>query len=168
ETEGEVHVWPVELLGLGKVIGEAPADNESQDFVTRALDARGGLAPGEKAAFYRPQLIPLDPAAPDAQAGDLGATVDGLLWIAVLEAEKTEPDLSGLSPEDRHEQLRIALQDGLLTVGFVPEEEVLSRADVDPCPGSGFIAAAPPVIWQISTGKVKDGVPEYRERVPVA
>lgn len=169
ETESEVHAWPVELLGLGKVIGEVPADDETRDFVARALDARGGLAPDEQAAFYRPQLVPADPAAPDALAVDLGATVDGLLWLAVLEAERTEPDLSALSPEDRHEQLRIALKEGLLTVGFVPDEEVLSRADVDACPGAGAVAAAPPVVWQISTGKVSgNGVPEYRELVPVA
>ena len=141
ETSNEVVVWPVSVVAAGRIVTAAPdptSEPEPVEFALRALDAIGGLKPGEIPAYYSTQTVPTDDTQPPV---DFGAAVDGMLWVAVL-AEK------GLDP--------LKLAASLLNVGFVPDAEVPSIDQVQGCPGAGTQSSAPAVEWQISTG-VLDG-----------
>ncbi|MGE3309000.1 MAG: putative baseplate assembly protein [Limisphaerales bacterium] len=147
ETRTEVHAWPVSVVAVARVRAAAPdpdAEPESHEYVLRTLDALGGLETGESADYYQNQLVSKDDSEPPV---DFGATVDGMLWVAVL-AEKNA---------DKSE-----LADGLLNLGFVPDAEVPSMADVDPCPGDGLRTTGPAVEWQITSATpAADGQPRY-------
>lgn len=147
ETRTEVRAWPVSVIAVARVRTAAPdpdAEPESHEYVLRTLDALGGLDAGESADYYQNQQVPQDDATPPV---DFGATVDGMLWVAVLAGKNA--DMSKLA-------------DGLLNIGFVPDAEVPSMADVDPCPGDGLQSTGPAVEWQISSATPSgDGSPKY-------
>jgi hypothetical protein len=148
ETTAETTALPVELRGFAKATTSAPSDTESVAFATRAIDARGGLAPDEEPAYYEARAVPLDPQASDAIAVDFGATVDGMIWMAVIAGDGADKG---------------KLADARLSVGFVPDEDVISMAEVDPCPGEGTATPPPPIVWQVSSGKLDpQGKPIYR------
>lgn len=148
ETLIECRAWPLELAAFAKAQSAPPSDPEAVAFAARAIDARGGLADGEEPVYYEARATPSDPAAPDALAVDFGAAVDAMLWIAVLSTDATST---------------ASLLGAAINVGFAPDEDVLGMAEVAPCPGEGFVAPAPSVVWQVSTG-VLDGAgrPTYR------
>lgn len=165
ETRTEVHVWPVSARAITRAAAPPPDDEDARDFAARAIDARGGLAPGEQAVFYTNRTVPPDPMAPDAQAVDVGEAVDGMLWVAVLGGEAVRERMLG----------------GVLNVAFVPDETIVTMAEVDPCPGDEDLLAgregcpgptgsarprregsSPPTSWQASSAEVdSDGDPVY-------
>ncbi len=148
ETKTEVHVWPLSLQAIGRAASDPPQLPEELDFAARAIDARGGLAQNERPVYYRNKTVPLDPAAPGAVAVDFREAVDGMLWLAVLAGK-------GASLTE--------LGNGILNIGFVPDEVVLAMTDVGACPGVGAGAPSPSVVWQFSTGELDaSGAPRYR------
>lgn len=152
ETRSEATVLPVRLQGFGRLSAAAPTDAEAVAFATRAIDARGGLAADEEAVYYETRAVPLDPAAPDALAVDFGLAVDGMVWIAVLAGDGAD---------------KAQLADARLSVGFVPDEDVITMQEVDPCQGEGTTAPPPPVVWQVSSGSLDgQGLPIYRTLTP--
>src|SRR5262249_14551217 len=100
----------------------------------------------ESPAYYRVQTLAADPAAPDARALDPRATVDGLVWVAILRPER------GPAP-DLHEKP--------LCLGFVPDAVVGDMADVDACPGAGGPAGAPAMVWRASSATIDEGDLRY-------
>lgn len=135
ETQNEVHVWPVRALAAAKhTAPQALEDLEPEvraaiDFARDALK----LGDGDAEALYETEV--LDPES-GASVLDLDATVDGALWIAVL-------DEDGADLEE--------LADGVLNIGFAPEPILDGIEDVDPCPGEGVATSAPAVEWLVST-----------------
>jgi hypothetical protein len=137
ETVNEVEAWPISVVAAGRVTTAAPdpaSEPEPVEFALRALDAIGGLKPEETPAYYATQLLPTDDAQP---AVDFKATVDGMLWVAVL-AEK------GFVPQK--------FAGSLINIGFVPDAVIPSIDQVKGCPGAGVQASGPAVEWEISTG----------------
>jgi Baseplate J-like protein len=152
ETRTELHAWPVGLVAVARAASPLPETEEAQAFAARALDALE-LADDEEAVFYVNRLVPADPSAPDAQPVDFRAAVDGTLWAAVVGADA--------APAAKQAQLAL-LRDGILNVGFVPDEPVDSAAEVDPCDGLGTSPRSRPLTWQISTGRIEGETPRYR------
>jgi hypothetical protein len=152
----EVSTWPLEVTAIGKIVTQAPQTLDAQEFTAAAIDARGGIRSGEQAAYYLNRTVPGDPTAPDAAAVDFstaagpvdfGKSVDGTIWIAVRKTKSTDPSLLG---------------GALLSIGFIPDPELPSIDQIDPCPGTGAADSGSELIWQASTGVVDaQGEPQY-------
>lgn len=153
EIGTEVTVAPWRSIVVAKATSQAPDTPEAKDFAAAAIDALGGLAPGEEAAYYQNSLVPDDPSRPDALPVDFSATVDGMIWIAVLGKSIGPGALAGKT----------------INIGFIPDQAIQSLADAsDPCPGDPSIqprsspctpadasgGATPEVVWEISTGQL--------------
>jgi hypothetical protein len=154
ETKDEVHVWPLALRAVGRLSRGAPQPGEELEFATRAWDARRrmpGAGPSEAPEYYEAEVLAEDPAAPGATALDLTTSVDGMLWIAVL----GEP------------AAKYALADAIVNVGYVPDEDVPTMAEVDPCPGVPAADQTRSVVWQASTHIVDGAQPRYVTLGPV-
>jgi predicted phage baseplate assembly protein len=157
QTTVEAKVWPVSARAVGRLRRGDPSTDEETAYATRSWDAyrasesaTGGS--GEKPAYYTTQVLGEDPTAPGATALDLSSAVDGTLWLAVLGEKGVDvPSLAG----------------GTLNIGIAPDTDVLSMADVVPCPGAGGTSSASSITWQISTGRVDDGTPRYHDLSPV-
>ena len=152
----EVSAWPLELTAIGRIVSAAPTSADAQEFAAAAIDARGGIAAGEQAAYYLNQTVPADPGAPDAAAVDFGTasgpvdfgkSVDGRLWLAVRRTPTTDANRLG---------------GALLSVGFIPDPEVPAIDQIDACPGLGSADNGAELVWQASTGIVDaQGQPRY-------
>jgi baseplate J-like protein len=153
EITTEVTVAPWRSIAVAKATATTPDTAEAKDFAAAAVDAMGGLAPGEQPAYYQNSLVPDDPSRPDALPVDFAATVDGMIWVAAL-GKTTGPDV---------------LAGKTINIGFIPEETIQSIADAsDPCPGDPTVqprtspctpaeasgGAPGEVIWEISTGQL--------------
>ena len=150
ETSSEVQAWPLSLVAVARIAAATPTAPEAIDFANASIDALNGLGDTQAPAYYTTEYVPSDPAAPGATPVNVRAAVDGALWIAVLSTKTTDPSKLG---------------NALLNIGFVPDQEIASIADVDPCPGEGPTDGGPEMIWQVSTPTVVQGEPRY---VPLA
>src|SRR6267143_2637597 len=157
QTLTEVSAWPLEITAIGRIVSQAPQTADAQEFTNAAIDARGGIKQGEQAAYYLNQTVPGDPTAAGAEpvdfqiaAGpvDFGKSVDGAIWIAVRKTDNT--DLSKLRGK-------------LLSIGYVPDQEVPSIEQVDACPGVAPADNGSELIWKASTGTISNGKPTYLE-----
>ncbi|HEX3131865.1 MAG TPA: putative baseplate assembly protein [Thermoanaerobaculia bacterium] len=154
ETLTEARVLPVEARAMSKAATEQPDEEDEPEvfgFFLRAVDALDGLASTQQAACYRAETVP---PAGDGLPVDFGQAVDGMVWVAVLAPDE---DTAGLRktiselPDPAH-----------LNLGFIPDREVPSAAEVDACPGEGAADPQGAVEWQISTGRMDaDGNPVY-------
>ena len=154
ETKDEVHAWPLDVRAVGRLSRGAPLPGEELEFATRAWDARRrtpGAGANEAPEYYATEVLGEDPAAPGATALDLSTSVDGMLWIAVL-GDPAAKD---------------ALADAILNVGYVPDEEVPTMAEVDPCPGIPAQDNRQSIVWQASTQIVEGATPRYVTLGPV-
>jgi hypothetical protein len=174
ETLDEVTVAPWRAIALARTASAAPDPQlapEAYDFSQAAADALGVAL--KDAVFYQATPVPEDPTAPGAMPVDFGATVDQIVWIAIVGAPEDAVELKllqGFTGAQRS-----------LNIGFVPDEEVRQGeiALLDPCPGeTGAIGRfdpctptvqddqgpIPEVVWEISTGKVdaSSAKPLYR------
>ena len=157
EIGTETRVLPVSALAYSKEACELPDEEEEPEvfgFFRRAVDALDGLGAGEAAACYQP--IPVPPEA-DGPPVDFGASVDGILWLAVTAAGDRDPAVvRGELIESPEGPLHV-------NVGFVPDLAAPPAADVEPCPGEGEEPSGPVVVWEVSTGRLSpDGEPVYR------
>lgn len=147
ETLNEVMAWPLSVVAAGRIQAAPPEENEQevQEFVLRTLDALRGLGETEEPAYYSTVTVSPDDSEPPV---DFAAAVDGMLWIAALREDKTDPDKLG---------------GALINIGFVPDSVVPGMEEVDACPGAGSVSTGPAVEWQISTGALgSDGRPLYK------
>lgn len=173
ETLDEVTVASWRLVALARTAAPVPdptLDPEGFDFSQAATDALG-IDLGQ-AVFYRTDRLPDDPTTPGAAPVDFGATVDGILWLAVV---GTPDDAGELRLLQHFTEGQLSLN-----VGFVPDQEV-RQEDIpllDPCPGElGAVGRTnpctpavqddagpvPELVWEISTGQVDpQGKPVYR------
>jgi len=146
ETLTEVEAWPLSFYTVGKISTSAPdqtTEPEVFEFAVRALQATAPLAQNEDAAYYQNQEVPLDGQGLPV---DFTATVDGMLWVAVLAEKGADPSKLGMA---------------LLNLGFMPDPTVPTIDLVAACPGTGP-SVGPSVEWQISTGQLDgSGNPVY-------
>lgn len=93
ETDDEVYVWPVDLVGAVKVRAPEPSgDQGARDAERRrrADAAQGRVPAGQPYDVYVTRQVPEDPADPAAESVDVGATLDQSLWVAVLGKPTTD------------------------------------------------------------------------------
>jgi Baseplate J-like protein len=155
ESVTEVAAWPLEVTAVGRIVAPAPTSADIKDFTDASIDARGGIKPGESAAYYIAQTVPLDPATPGAVPVDFATaakpvdfqkSVDGTIWIAVRKTATTDVNKLGKA---------------LLNIGFIPDPQIVSIDQVLPCPGQGPVGSTAQVTWEASTGIIDKGEPKY-------
>ena len=145
ETEDEVYVWPVELLGVVRT--EAPPPEGGEDARRterlRRLHAAAAQDVDDDAprTYYEVRVLPEDPAARDAEPVDVSSTVDQSLWVAVLAKNGTDPS---------------AMRGRTLFVGVVLDDRVPEPFALTEAPGSGpewasssLTADPAAVVWEI-------------------
>lgn len=163
-TSGETYVWPLDCLAAGKFaapdLAEPPAGDVAANARYRAekarrddAQARAGLTPPQTATFYVTEQLAADPGDPDAAALDVSATLDGLLWIAVLRQKATDLAL---------------LRDQSLFLGLAFDEAVdrpfdlrrlrPGQANAFRSDSDGLTSAPPPMVWKLWTGPDRDAV----------
>lgn len=158
ETQTEVKAWPLSIRAVARVQTDPPdpkTEPEVSDFAEQTMNALktlGALQAGQASAYYKNQIVDLS-----LPAVDFDKTVDGKLWVAVLQEKGAD---------------KKSLGDALLNLGlgldpvFVEAEKI---KDIAACPGAGFAPPLPAVEWKISTGKLKNTTleqPEYRSLTP--
>jgi len=145
ETKTEINVWPVSFMAVGRVKADEPnADHEPEvhQFAANVVDALRPLPAGYAPAYYENQSVNLkNPPV------DFSKTVDGKLWVAVIKEKGFDASEMG---------------GALMNLGFVLDPVFASMDQVTACPGSGFITQPPAVEWKVSSGKLKDGKPQYQ------
>lgn len=162
ELQNEVRVWPLVALAVAKAARPLPVaakEPEVFGFFEAAVDALGGLAAGEEAAAYSSERVSDLPGAPPV---DFDATVDGILWVAIL---APKPPLAPSELEAQRQRLLepVDQKKVYLNLGFVPDLAAPPARQVSPCPGEGEEVEVPPVEWEISTGRFDpDDEPIYR------
>jgi predicted phage baseplate assembly protein len=157
ETLTECRAWPVRSIAVAKARSlktpNAVSEPQVYAFAERALDAltaTGRYPQGVAATYYENQTVP---DSPDGLPVDFSATVDGLVWVAIVAGDKVK------TAADR-ETLRDNFRDAILNLGFVPDAGVPTMNQVAPCTG-GSGTPAPAVEWEISSGQMLNGVPRY-------
>jgi hypothetical protein len=149
ETNTEVKAWPLSVLAVARIQTDAPdakTEPEIKAFADQTLRSLGTLPPGHTPVYYKNEIVDL--TQPPV---DFGATVDGKLWIAVLKEKGAEAKECG---------------DALLNIGFALDPVFAAMEQVDACPGAGFAPKTPAVEWKISTGKLKNNLPQYQSLTP--
>ena len=156
DSFNEVSAWPLEVTVIGKIVAPEPDAPDEKEFAQASIDARGGIKQGEKAAYYKNQTVPGDPSALDAVAVDFATaagpvdfqkSVDGAIWIAVLQTAITKINLLGGAQ---------------LSLGFVPDPVVPSIDQISMCPGLGSTDNGAEMIWDASTGVLdSNGQPTF-------
>lgn len=146
ETDDEVVVWPLAARAVARLASAKPEEGtDAEVYAGVAIDARE--IDEDRAAFYTTEVLAGDPAAPGFEAVDFGATVDGILWVAVLRTDAADV---------------ARMEDAVLNVGFIPDPVILSMSEVDPCPGAGASLPTDEVVWEISTPELRGTEPIYR------
>ena len=150
QTDNEVYVWPLDVVGVGK-IPAATTDLTKAEHERR--DAAAAYAKVQDPLFYETIQVPADPLAPDAQPLDVGQTLDKSLWIALLRKDTT--DVSQLADQilflgvafDEAVPTPFVLQD--LTPADTPAYRASGLYDT---PTSGLGADLPPMLWRLWNG----------------
>ncbi|MEQ1545831.1 putative baseplate assembly protein [Methyloglobulus sp.] len=154
ETVTEVKAYPVKLTAVGRISSPTPdkvQDPEGYDFAVRALDAIGPLPVDQKPVYYHNEIVPPDGGGLPV---DFSATVDGMLWMAVLSTKDKDVEIQKNKKD---------LGKAVLNIGFIPDLIVPSIDEVIVCPGARVAPNDPAVEWQASTGKIdkNTGQPTY-------
>jgi hypothetical protein len=149
ETGQDLVSLPVVTRALVKLAAPAPTDPELVAGVERAIDARGGLAPGEAAQYYNPSTLQAAPGAPGVSPLDVPDAVDGVLWVPVIAAGSLSAAqllVPGGPLDGQTLNLGVALDDQFPTIDGVDPCRGL-----DPSPPPGSAAPPPQLAWQVST-----------------
>ena len=153
EVLTETCVLPVTIAAFARMSADEPEPGEERDYADLAIDAYS-LAADERPRYYRAQPLPEEPGAIASDPVDFDASVDGILWLAVVKGRRTDV-------RDLHGQV--------LNVGVIPADEAPLMADVDPCPGRDQPPAGPAIVWEASVAKMpgdSDKRPRYRPLRP--
>jgi hypothetical protein len=146
ETQDEVSVWPLRTRAVARLLSPDPEEgSDAEIYAGVSINARE--IDESQAAYYTTEVLGEDPAEPGFQTLDYGATVDGILWVAVLRTDET--DISRLDA-------------AVLNLGYLPDPVIPSMDEVDPCPGAGAGSATDEVVWEVSTPEIRSGEPVYR------
>ena len=150
QTDNEVYVWPLDVVGVGKI--PAATTNLTKAEQERR-DAAAAYAKVQDALFYETTQVPADPLAPDAQPLDVGQTLDKSLWIALLRKDTT--DVSQLA--DHIVFLGVAFDEAVPTPfvlqDLTPDDTPAYRASgLDDTPISGLGVDLPPMLWRLWNG----------------
>lgn len=149
ETNTELKAWPLSILAVARTQTDPPdatKEPELKAFADQTLRSLGTLPPGQQPVYYKNQIVDL--TQPPV---DFGATVDGKLWIAVLKEKGADAKELG---------------DALLNIGFVPDPVFAVMEQVAACPGAGFSPRIPAVEWKVSTGRLRNKIPQYQSLTP--
>ena len=147
ETLDEVVVWPLAASGWAKLRTAAPdpvAEPEVHDMAVRVVSALAPLPAGSVPDYYRNARVPDNADLPPL---DMAASVDGTLWLA-------------LSRGKGFDAMRLA--DGVLNIGFLPDQAAPAMAQAMPCPGLPAPTRALPVEWQISRTAPRNGQADWQ------
>lgn len=85
----DTQVWPLECVAAGKALVPEASTRAEED---RRFDAWHRVErdePLENALFYETIVVPADPTGQDAEALDVSATADKMLWVALLSTDST-------------------------------------------------------------------------------
>lgn len=148
-TQSEVRALPVSAIATVKITDELPEDDSEEGIFYQ--QAAASVDATNTAPYHVETIWQDEPGVPR----DLNASVDGLLWVAIL-AEKEDQKANVLQMLSQHPQAPL-----LMNIGFIPEtrleafDDTTSQqfADRFRCPGEGANPLGNTVNWQISTGK---------------
>jgi len=146
ETQDEVTAWPLAFRAVARLRAPAPAAGSDAEVFAEAARLARDLDEAD-AGYYVAEVLGKDPAEPGFRPVDFGASLDGVLWVAVLKTRATDAARLG---------------GALLNLGFVPDPVVPSMEEVEGCPGVGAGPGTDEVVWEVSTGALRDGEPVYR------
>jgi predicted phage baseplate assembly protein len=139
ETRSEMTVLPIS----GEAYYKRKLTDDEQGAITTLLP---GLAQvygitGQPVPYATTPVFVA--GVPDPKGFDITSSIDQTLWIALL------------APKELVAAVRASIGAQLLSVGFVPSTEVAALfEDIGP-------RASVPHTWQITTGSVQPGVPDY-------
>ena len=156
ETNSVIDVWPV--TGIAMVKANAPLpETGSEEYSQVELAAYAlGITDTANLIGYETQEIGREA---DAQSIDAAASVDGMIWVAIL--NNSELDNSKLLKAIRDES-------AVLNIGFSPDQAPPNIDDINPCPGPNAEPANGAVQWQVSTEQtIDEDAPRYRIVNPV-
>ena len=146
ETDDEVYVWPLEVVGAGKTPA-ATDDLSPQEQESRAdALARAKNVTGSQARFYTTTLTSADPLAPEAVVLDVEAQLDRALWIALL-SKPTVTDVSALA--GRSLFVGVAFDE---KIADPPPLESLDAAGVAVYSADRLTDDPPPMTWRLWNG----------------
>lgn len=145
ETLDEVRAWPLSVRVVARIGAAAPGGDAALYAAAAAVAA--GVGDEAPRAYYATEVLGEDPAVPGFRPIDFRRTVDGVLWLAVLGGDDADPARLG---------------GAVLNLGFVPDPEVPTMEEVDPCPGAASGPASDEVVWEVSTAEMRGGAPVYR------
>ncbi|MFL6164109.1 MAG: putative baseplate assembly protein [Jatrophihabitantaceae bacterium] len=142
QTEDEVFVWPLEVLGAGKTpVSKDP--NALSDSDADAL-ARAEVIDPADGQFYTTVVLGADPLATDAPTIEVSAQADGALWIALLGKARTElTELAGR----------------VLFLGVAFDETIDEPVTLQPAAqyrSTGLDTDPPPMLWRMWYGPDAD------------
>ncbi len=149
-SQNEVNVLPVSAISVVKMADQLPEEGTEEEIFYQQAAASVDAA---NTAPYQVESIWHDePGVPR----DIDATVDGILWIAVMAEKASDKAIVKQNLLD-HPQAPV-----LLNVGFTPEIRLDNDLDTTSaeyanrfrCPGEGTSELGNPVSWQISTGRL--------------
>ncbi|UXY14681.1 putative baseplate assembly protein [Chitiniphilus purpureus] len=148
QTLTELTAWPLDAQAVARIGVAAPdadAEPEVYEFALRtALALPPALAEQPRVYFETRLLQPGEPL-------DLTASVDGMLWVALLAGSGYEA---------------ARLPGAVLNLGFEADAPAAPLAQSAPCAGLAGQASAPQLQWQVSTARpLRHGQPQY---VPLA
>ncbi|WLE98047.1 MAG: putative baseplate assembly protein [Candidatus Electrothrix communis] len=160
ETLTEAQVLPVTCQAVAKKLTEPPDEGSEEDVFFQ--EAKTLLELEKEAAVpYTSELVPVD--AP-GEPVDFDATVDNILWVAILaqDGESVEAVRQRLAGQDKAPLL--------LNIGFIPEHRLDPDEYLDSpafpdrfrCPGVERTNDFPAVQWTVSTGEIDNNNPQYR------
>lgn len=150
ETATVVDVWPVQCRPVLKAQAELPeTDSDEYSQVLLAMDA---LDVGDDADPIGYEVVDIAKQQ-DGAVVDASATVDGMIWLAVLNnSDQSNADVVQAMKES----------EAIINIGFSPDQAPPNIEDIEPCPGPNAEQVAGAVQWQVSTDQVIDAdEPKY-------
>jgi len=142
QTEDEVYVWPLEVIGVVKTPVATDPDALS-DSDADALSRAGVIDPAD-GQFYQSVVLGADPLATDAPTIEVSAQADSALWIALLGKART--DLTELANH-------------VLFLGIAFDETIELPVTLQPAAqyrSTGLDEDPPPMLWRIWNGPDAD------------
>ncbi|WP_148716392.1 putative baseplate assembly protein [Chitinolyticbacter meiyuanensis] len=144
QTLTELTAWPLSVQAVARIATSAPdpaADPEAHAYAERTLDALPAALAERPRSYFETRLLV------EGEALDFGETVDGMIWLAVLSEDGFDP---------------ARLPGAIVNLGFEADLPAGGMAEIDPCPGLGFVASPPQLQWQSLSGRpLADDEPQY-------
>ena len=154
QVDDELAVLPLEARGyLKQPVAEPAAEIVGAEGIDHLLNDHLGAPPAGGHDYYETVALP------DADGGilppvsDVACAIDRRLWVALLAPEPVVKGLEGMALQARLQQLRLAIAGRPLSLGVQVDETLCGATDHHRCPDPGSAPKAPPLQWQIATGR---------------